>query len=266
MRMTLELAVESVPDGASVYLGNFGAQLFAVGHEMIRQSKRDITVITPSGGILLDQLIAEGVTSSVTISHCWNPVGPAATAHFRTSVERGELELRELSFGALCAALLAAAWGVPFMPTTDLRETGYVIDDRAAGMLGVATSSFGESPVVRAIAPDIAFVHADAASPSGNAWLSQPNADVLLAAQAARRTVVVAEGLVGERRSDLPAIPALLVDTVVISPGAVLPDGSAGRYARDVASYERYTAAARTADGLAIWRAGTSGLAERAHG
>jgi len=49
------------------------------------------------------------------------------------------------------------------------------------------------------------------------------------------------------------SIPALLVDAVVESPGAVWPDGAVDRYDRDVAAYRRYSAASRTVDGFRQW-------------
>lgn len=254
---TLEDVIAGVADGSTVYLGNFGAQLFAVGHELIRQAKRDLHLIAPSGGILVDELIAAGVSSVITISHCWNPIGPAGTPHFRAGVENGSLELRELSFGSLGSALAAAAAGFAFMPTTDLGRTGYLTEDRAPGMLYRMETPFGDEVVVRALRPDVAFVHVDRASASGWAWIEQPRADLLVAAQAARQTVVVAEELCDEPdgRTRPADVPALLVSAVIHCPGAVTPDGASGRYPRDIALYQDYVAASRDAIGLAQWRA-----------
>jgi glutaconate CoA-transferase subunit A len=61
----------------------------------------------------------------------------------------------------------------------------------------------------------------------------------LLAVQAARRTVVVAEEVVGGGPVHAQ-IPGVLVDAIVQAPGAVAPDGTAARYGRDVETYEAY--------------------------
>ncbi|WP_019873363.1 CoA-transferase [Sporichthya polymorpha] len=253
MLSSLAAAVSAVPDGSTVYLGNFGAQLFAVGHELIRQRRRDLHVVLASGGILLDDLIAEGVTRHVTLSHCWNPVGPVKTEHFQREAQEGRLHLCELSYGALCSALHAAAQDVPFTATTDLSGTDYLDPERNGGMLTTVRCEFGSATVVRALAPDVAFVHVDTANRSGDGWLTQPTADALLAAQASRSTVLVAEHL---GAGGGPAtIPGLLVDAVVMCAGAVRPDGAAGRYARDLEAYADYSRQAGTSDGRASWRA-----------
>ena len=255
MVIPLADAVASVPDGACVYLGNFGAQLFAVGHELIRARRRDLRIVAPSGGILLDDLIAEGVTTDVVISHCWNPVGPARTEHFQRGAQDGWLTVTELSFGAICSALSAAAADVPFTTTSDLSRTDYL--PRSGGMLAQVQCDFGEATVVRALAPDVAFLHVDRATSDGRGWLTSPGADVLVAAQASRRTVLVAEEI---DEGDGPAtIPSLLVEAVVHAPGSVRPDGAAGRYGRDLDCYAEYSRVSGTAEGRAAWREAVDG-------
>ncbi|GAA0608214.1 hypothetical protein GCM10009547_07700 [Sporichthya brevicatena] len=250
MIVSLPEAVASVPDRACVYLGNFGAQLFAVGHEMIRVRRRGLRIVAASGGILLDELIAENVTTDVVTSHCWNPVGPARTEHFQRGAQEGWLTITELSFGALCSALTAAAADVPFTTTSDLSRTDYLA--RSGGMLAEIRCEFGSATVVKALAPDVAFLHVDSATEDGRGWVVSPLADVLVAAQAARRTVLVAEEI-GEGEG--PAtIPGVLVSSVVHAPGAVRPDGAAGRYARDPTAYAVYSTVAGTAEGRAAWR------------
>jgi glutaconate CoA-transferase subunit A len=235
-----------------VYLGNFGAQLFVVGHELIRSGRRDLRLVMPSGGILLDDLIAEGVTTDVVTSHCWNPIGPARTEHFQRGAQEGWLTVTELSFGAICSALQAAASDVPFATTTDLSRTDYADPGRSGGMLTQVRCEFGEATVVRALAPDVAFLHVDCASADGRGWVTSPLTDVLAAAQASRRTVLVAEELA---EGEGPAtIPGLLVSAVVHAPGAVRPDGAAGRYGRDLTAYTVYSTVAGTAEGRAAWR------------
>jgi glutaconate CoA-transferase subunit A len=253
--ISLSAAAALVPDGSTVYLGNFGAQLFSVGHELLRQGRKDLHIIAGSGGILLDQLIEEGMISQVTVAHCWNPVGPHTANGWRAAVQSGRITVNELSLGALSAGLQAAAWNVPFLPTTDLTATGYVTEGRANGLLDVVVTRFGTAQVVAAIRPDFAFVHATAVDEDGNAWLGQGESDLLAAAMAAHATVVVAEKMVAPSLMSTPAtIPGLCVDHVVISPGAVHPDGVADGYPRDTAAYVAY-ARARTPAARADWRA-----------
>jgi glutaconate CoA-transferase subunit A len=242
---------EHVADGDCVWLGNFGSQLFAVGEELIRRRRRDLHVVAGSGGILLDQLIGAGVVGEVTFAHCWSAVGPHPAWRFRRTWESGSgvggPRFHEVSLGLLNAALGAAAAGVPFAAVDVPAPTGYATDDWSAGMLDEVQTRFGAATVVRALAPDVAFVHATLADRWGNAAVGTPLGDTLVAAQAARRVVVVAEELattqaVVAAHVDLPGV---LVDAVALAPGAVAPDGVPGRYERDVEAYAAYARAAR---------------------
>ena len=168
-RLDLADAVdEHVRDGSCVWIGNFGAQLFAVGRELIAQRRRDLHVVIASGGLLLDDLLREGVVAEVTFSHCWSPVGPRPTRSFRRAWEEGsDVTWHELPLGALSAALGAAAAGVPFAPVVVSSGTGYLEEDWSSGLLAQVESPFGEATVIAALAPDVAFVHAAIADDVG---------------------------------------------------------------------------------------------------
>jgi glutaconate CoA-transferase, subunit A len=252
-----EAVAAYAPDGARVYLGNFGAQLFCVGHELIRQRRRELDVVIASGGLLLDQLFGAGLVRTATFGHCWSPVGPAPAWNFRRLAESGAAagRLHELPLGWFTAALAAGAQQLPFMAVPDLPGTGYVTEDWPGGRTHVAETPFGSARVIAAEVPDVAFVHADLADAAGNAAIRGPLGETVLAAQAARATVVVAEAVVptAEVLAAGVTIPGLIVDAVVERPGAVWPDGAIGRYDRDVAAYRRYSAASRTIDGFGQW-------------
>lgn len=251
---------EHVRDGSRVYLGNFGAQLFSVGHELIRARRQRLDVVIASGGLLLDQLFGAGLVRSATFGHCWSPVGPAPAWSFRRLTEsggtgEGGVRLHELSLGLFSAALAAGAQGLPFMPVPDVPGTGYVDEDWTGGRLARVDSAFGPARVVSAEVPDVAFVHADRADTDGNAAIVGPLGEVPLAAQAARQVVVLAEEVVpaGTLAPESVSIPGLVVDSVVERPGAVWPDGAIGRYDRDVEAYQDYSRRSRTPEGFAAW-------------
>lgn len=256
--MTLSDAVaEHVQDGTSVYLGNFGAQLFSVGHELIRQGRRDLDLIVASGGLLVDQLLGAGCAGSATFGHCWSPVGPSPAWNFRRLAESGDTSVRisEMSLGMMTAALTAGAWGVPFMPFPGLEQTGYVTEDWSDGAVALAATPFGDNLVVRALTADVAFIHVDRCDADGNGWINGPLGEVALAAGAATRVVMVAEEIVDthELLERGISIPGVLVSAIAVVPGAIAPDGAVGRYDRDVAAYEEYVAAAATREGFRRW-------------
>lgn len=258
--LTLEDAVSSyVEPGSRVYLGNFGAQLFCVGHELIRQRVRDLDAVIASGGLLMDQLLGAGVLRSATYGHCWSPVGPAPAWNFRRAAEADQrtVAMHEMSLGLLTAALTAGAWGVPFMPVPDLPGTGYVDEDWPAGRLAMAQSAFGNARVVRAEVPDVAFVHVDQVDEDGNGVVRGPVGETVAAAQATRRLVLVAEEVrpASDVRKAGITIPGLLVSAYVHQPGGVAPDGTIGRYDRDVTAYLRYSERSSTVQGFEDWLA-----------
>lgn len=252
-----EAVAEHVRPATRVYLGNFGTQLFSVGHEMIRQRLRDVDLVIASGGLLMDQLLGAGVLRSATYGHCWSPVGPAPAHNFRRAAQSGDTTVRmhELSLGLLTAALTAGAWGVPFMPVPDLPGTGYVDEDWSDGLLVTATCAHGTARVVRAEVPDVAFVHVDLADEQGNGVVRGPLGEVLVAAQAAGRVVLVAEEITSTAvvREHGITVPGVLTTALVHQPGAVAPDGAVGRYDRDVGGYEDYSRRSASPEGFAEW-------------
>jgi glutaconate CoA-transferase, subunit A len=255
----LEEAVQRYMEpGARVYLGNFGSQLFSVGHEMIRAGVRDIDVVIASGGILMDQLLGAGVLRSATFGHCWSPVGPAPAYNFRRAAESGDttVALHEMSLGLLTAALTAGAWGLPFMPVPALTGTGYLDEDWSSGNLDTVTCGFGTAYVVRREAPDVAFVHVDRADEQGNGVIEGPTGEAIVAAQASTHVVLIAEELITDAslRQGGFNVPGVLVSAIVHQPGGVAPDGALGRYDRDVDAYEEYARLSRTPEGFQVWR------------
>ena len=112
---------QHVPNGSMVLMG---AQLepmipFAAGHEIIRQGKRDLTLVGPISDILFDQLIGAGCVSRVFAAWVGNVSGGVAYC-LRRAVEQNvprQIQMVDYSNFTLALALHAGALGVPFMPT-----------------------------------------------------------------------------------------------------------------------------------------------------
>ncbi len=113
-----------VPDGASVALGTALECLipFAAAHELIRQERRDLTLVGPISDICFEQLIAAGCVQRVVAAWVGNVQHGAAYA-FRRALEQGvprPLEIEDHSNFSIALALEAAAQGVPYLPTRSL--------------------------------------------------------------------------------------------------------------------------------------------------
>ena len=87
-----------VRDGMAVAIEGFTSFIcFAAGHEIIRQKRRDLTLIRMTPDLIYDQMVAAGVASKMVFSYLGNPgVGPLYC--LRRAVEHGipaPLELEE---------------------------------------------------------------------------------------------------------------------------------------------------------------------------
>src|SRR3954453_4834509 len=116
--MELEDAVrELVHDGDSVALEGFTHLIpFAAGHEIVRQGRRDLTLIRMTPDLVYDQMIGMGCGSKLVFSWGGNP-GVGSLHRFRDAVENGwpePLEVEEHSHAGMAAAYQAGASNLPF--------------------------------------------------------------------------------------------------------------------------------------------------------
>src|SRR5437868_9918632 len=87
---TLKAAVEEfVHDGDTVALEGFSHLIpFAAGHEIIRQQRRDLTLVRLTADIIYDQMIGMGCVKKAVFSWAGNP-GVGLLHRFREAVEKG---------------------------------------------------------------------------------------------------------------------------------------------------------------------------------
>src|SRR5438876_10895863 len=89
-RLSLKEAIaEYVQDDLSVAIEGFTAFIcFAAGHEIIRQRRRNLTLIRMTPDVIYDQMVAAGVARPLVFSYLGNPgVGPLHC--LRRAVEKG---------------------------------------------------------------------------------------------------------------------------------------------------------------------------------
>jgi glutaconate CoA-transferase subunit A len=252
---------ERVPDGSSVVMCAALEALipFAAGHEMIRQGKRDLTLIAPISDALFDQLIGAGCVA--TIKAAWVGNVSAGLGHnYRRAAENGTprpINIEDHSNFSISLALLAGGMGIPYLPTRSLLGTDIL---RSNPTFRETQSPFGEDRLVLvpAIVPDVAILHVQRSDGDGNAhaWGNLGfSRDALLAA---RRTIIVAEEVVPRDviASDPNRVlgPAQKVVAVVHEPGGAHPAPAQGHYNRDHDSFHGYHAATRTVEGWEVWR------------
>jgi glutaconate CoA-transferase, subunit A len=236
---------ELVPNGASVAMGLQMEQMipFAAGHEIIRQRKRDLTLIGPISDILFDQVIAAGCVKKVIAAWVGN-VMMGSAYNFRRGLERNDLQIVNMTNFSVALSLQAGAMGVPFLPT----RTALGSDtSRGNPFFHPILSPFEpEEPLwaVRALNPDVAIVHVQRADRDGNAHCWGSFGVLIEGVRAAKHVVVIAEQIVEasviSSDPNRTVIPGFLVSAVVQCPYGAHPSPVQGYYKRDDAFFRQY--------------------------
>ena len=259
-RSLAEAISEQVHDGDAIALGlalESGIP-FAAVHEIIRQGRKDLTLIGPISDMAFDQLIAAGTVAKVVAAWVGNVAGGSGYG-FRRAYEQGQprrIVMEDHSNFTVGLALKAAAMGLPYLPTfTGLG--GDIV--RGHPRIRPIEDPFGGPGLlaVGAIKPDVAIVHVQRADASGNAHLWGNLGLTVEAAYAARRTIVVCEEIVPNDviRSDpnRTMIPGFVVSAVVEEPGGALPSSVQGYWRRDFETFLQYHGRSKTAQGYQSW-------------
>jgi glutaconate CoA-transferase subunit A len=275
-QITMREAIASiVADGASVAMGLQLEQMipFAAAHEIIRQKKRDITLVGPIFDIFADQMIGAGCVIRVIAAWTGN-VMMGSAYNFRREVESGRVKVTNMTNFTISLALQAAAMGVPFLPTKTamgsdvakgnefFREIGNPfergeIPTSAEGGQMWATEPCEKLHAIKALSPDVAIVHVQRADAEGNAHCWGSFGVVIEAVRAAKKVIVIAEEIVAPEviASDpnRTVIPGFLVSAVVECGWGAHPSPVQGYYKRDDAYFRQYHEQTRTPQDFAKW-------------
>ena len=231
---------------------------FAAVHELIRQGRRDLTLIGPISDMAFDQLIGAGSVSRVVAAWVGNVAGGSGYC-FRRAIEQGlphPVAIEDHSNFTVGLALQAAAMGLPYLPTFTGIGSDVVRDHPRIRPIA---DPFGGPPLlaVGAIRPDVTIVHTQRADRHGNAHLWGNLGLTVAGVYAASRTIVTCEEIVPEDviRSDpnRTLIPGFLVDAVVEEPGGALPSSVQGYWRRDFEPFLSYHTRSRTVEGYRQW-------------
>jgi len=246
-----------VHDGDVVAMEGFTHLIpFAAGHEVIRQGRRDLTLVRMTPDLIYDQLIGAGCARRLVFSWGGNP-GVGSLHRFRDAVQQGwpvPLEVEEHSHAGMANRYVAGAAGLPFAV---LR--GYVGTDLPAqtDTIKPITCPFtGEVlTAVPALNPDAAIVHAQRADRLGNVQLWGITGVHKETVLASRRSLVTVEEVVDELdpRPGALVLPTWAVDYVAEAPRGAHPSYAQGYYDRDNAYYQAWDAISRDRDAFRRW-------------
>src|SRR5580704_6410599 len=112
-----EAVQEYVHDGAVMALEGFTHLIpFAAGHEIIRQQRRNLSVIRMTPDLIYDQLIGAGCVSKIVFSWGGNP-GVGSLHRLRDAIEKqwpNPIAVEEHEHAVMAAAYAAGASHLPF--------------------------------------------------------------------------------------------------------------------------------------------------------
>ena len=246
-----------VHSGDSVALEGFTHLIpTAAAHEIIRQERRDLTLIRMTPDLIYDQMIGMGCARKLVFSWGGNP-GIGSLHRFRDAVEHGwpvPLEIEEHSHAGMANRYVSGASNLPFAV---LR--GYVGTDlpKVTPTIVPITCPFtGEKLMaVPALRPDVAVIHAQQADRRGNVAIWGITGIQKEALLAARRAIVTVEEVVDhfEPRPFQIVLPSVAIDVVAVEPEGARPSYADGYYDRDNAFYEAWDPIGRDRDRFATW-------------
>ncbi|MGP4140271.1 CoA transferase subunit A [Sodalis praecaptivus] len=258
---TLSDAVARIPAGASIALGGslLRRQPMALVHELIRQQKRDLTLLTWATTLATDMLAANGAIRR------WEGIYAGFFRHglapnFRRAVQSGQIETHDYSESAFVARFRAAAMGLPYLPSKALLGTG--MQGKSPEEITPITCPFTGQPLLalKAADTDFTLLHGYVADEYGNVqWPVVRDSDDIdqMMASASKRLIVTVEKIIPhqqvQERPALTYIPHTLVEALIEVPYAAHPTATDGFYNEDEAALKGWLTASATAEGAAAW-------------
>jgi glutaconate CoA-transferase, subunit A len=252
-----EAVAELVRDGDSATLEGFTHLIpTAAAHEVIRQERRDLTLIRMTPDLIYDQLIGMGCAQKLIFSWGGNP-GVGSLHRFRDAIENGwphELEIEEHSHAGMASRYVAGASNLPFgvlrgYVGTDLPEVTSTIAPIVCPFTGE------ELMAVPALKPDVAIIHAQQADHRGNVAIWGITGIQKEAVLSARRSIVTVEEVVDEfePHPHQVVLPSVAVDAIAVVPGGAHPSYAHDYYPRDNAFYEAWDPISRDRETFQEW-------------
>lgn len=247
--------IRTIPSGASIALGGFSIarNTIVVAHELIRQQKKDLTVSQGVVGLETDLLVGAGLVKRLIMGGgSLDRFGPVHCVN--RARETKSLDCEDYTSLSICFRYLAGALGLSYLPIKSL--LGSEVLERLEAGSGAADVRRSNCPftgeeyvLLRALTPDVSFVHVQIADREGNCQIKGPRWENEEQAKAARRLIVVAEEIVPteyiQRSPEKTIIPGHRVEAVVHQPFGAVPTAVFGCYDYDAEHLRLYVEHAR---------------------
>ena len=254
--MTAEEAVRRyVSDGALVGMGgqSIGRSAMCIYHEMIRQRKKDLTLVGCNLSIPMDMMVGLGLVRK-TECGTGNLERFGSTHSWRKAIEQGKLVNEDYSHLAMVTRFLGGEMGLPFMAIQSL--LGSDILAKKSSSTGKKHEIIdnpwnpGEKVVLLpSLNPDVSIIHAQKADETGNLIIEGFLAHEPEMIRASRAVIVSCEEVVSSdeirQYPERTTIPYVYVSAVVHQPLGAHPTSVYRCYAHDAEHMREYQKAAR---------------------
>ncbi len=246
-----------VHDGDIVAMEGFTHLIpHAAGHEIIRQGKKNLTLVRMTPDLIYDQLIGMGCARKLIFSWGGNP-GVGSLHRFRDAIENAwpqALEIEEHSHADMACAYDAGAAGLPMAILrahrgTDLPKFNPTIREIVCPFTGEILVA------VPSLRPDVAVIHAQQSDRRGNVLIWGISGVQKEAVLAAKRAIVTVEEIVDSvaPRANSVILPHWTVSAVCHEPGGAFPSYALGYSTRGNDFYRKWDAIARDRESFASW-------------
>lgn len=252
-----------VSDGALVGMGgqSIGRSAMCIYHEMIRQRKKDLTLVGCNLSIPMDMMVGLGLVRRTECgtgnlerfgtTHCW-----------RKAVEHGKLVNEDYSHLAMVTRFLGGEMGLPFMPIQSLLGSDILTKKSASTgkKYEIIDNPWnpGEKVVLLpSLNPDVSIIHAQKADETGNLIIEGFLAHEPEMIRASKAVIVSCEEIVSSdeirQYPERTTIPYVYVSAVVHQPWGAHPTSVYRCYAHDGDHMREYQKVAR--EGGAVFEA-----------
>ena len=256
--LSLREAVERfVNDGDTLALEGFTHLIpTAASHEIIRQGKKNLTLIRMTPDLVYDLLIGAGCAKKLIFSWGGNP-GVGSLHRLRDAVEKGwpqPLEISEHSHAAMAYAYVAGASNLPFAVLRGYQGSDLVKVNPDIKFIQCPYT--GEQlATVPSVRPQVSVIHAQKADRKGNVLIQGILGVQKEAALAARRCIVTVEEIVEDLHAPMNAcvLPGWALSAVCVVPGGAHPSYAHGYYERDNRFYQAWDPIARDRETFTAW-------------
>jgi 3-oxoacid CoA-transferase subunit A/glutaconate CoA-transferase subunit A len=258
-RMTLKDAVSRfVKDGDVLGMGGFGhiRVSFAGIYEMIRQKKRNLTVLGKTAVHDMDVLIGGGCVSRVEVAYSFAHELRGLSSCGRRAVESGTVKVvSEISNGGFQWRFLGGMMGVPFIPCRMMQGS----DTFRKSSAKIVEDPFTGKPIclLPSCNPDVVFVHVPRCDKFGNCQIDGILIEDFELARAARRLVITTEEVIDNEEirgnPDQTKIPGFIVDAVVEVKYGAHPTLMPDKYYFDEEIIGEWLDMTKTEEGTKAW-------------